>query len=345
MKKAMAITLILTFSSTAFAEADLNPSIFKPKSTTASPPAPTAGVKDKPVAPINPVQSKIAPIRGSINPAALEGQQAQGAASGANAQVGNALMTTGARLMAHKETRPRGAVLMAMGVLAMMQSAHDSGAAGASGLTSDFSNTGGGGIGTNPASNSGNGGTGGFANDKVKEGIAALKEAGYKMNEKGLTNPDGSFVPANAFDSPSAMAAAGIDAGAISESQRTLEAALAGAHGASGGSDSAKVSSVDLNIDAAGGGGGGDNAYQGDAGGEEGLTGLPNPFALNSEKKAALVAGKTVNFDGEPIGVSGQNIFYMVHSRYQKKRARNNFIETEHIVINRMPASAKPRSK
>jgi hypothetical protein len=48
----------------------------------------------------------------------------------------------------------------------------------------------------------------------------------------------------------------------------------------------------------------------------------------NGQRKG-LTAGKTVLFDGDPIGVRGDNIFAMVHTCYQTKREGAQFIETE----------------
>ena len=78
---------------------------------------------------------------------------------------------------------------------------------------------------------------------------------------------------------------------------------------------------------------------------DEGGGPMGNPFNIDGDKKGQLVAGKTVMFDGEPIGVRGQNIFDMVHSCYQKKREGKHFIETEMDVATRLPASVKPPRK
>ena len=73
-----------------------------------------------------------------------------------------------------------------------------------------------------------------------------------------------------------------------------------------------------------------------------------NPFAVGADAKKQMVAGKTVMFDGEPIGVRGNNIFDMVHAAYQKKRQNNNFIESADSrpgPSTRMPASIRPASQ
>ncbi|MCB0357060.1 MAG: hypothetical protein KDD40_08640, partial [Bdellovibrionales bacterium] len=48
---------------------------------------------------------------------------------------------------------------------------------------------------------------------------------------------------------------------------------------------------------------------------------------LNRNRKPAAVAGMKRMVNGEPIGVAGDDIFQMVHRRYQHKRTSNIFIE------------------
>jgi hypothetical protein len=253
-------------------------------------------------------------------------------------------MAAGAALLAAcMATQPPNIALCAMGALAMMQGGHDSGAAGESAATYGASAY------QNPGSNAGGSsatteetspadpakGTAGFASASVEKGLATLKEAGYQVTPAGVTSPDGTFTPASSFGSPSSMAAAGFDAGAIRDAKRVTDAINDEI-----GKNGARVSGV---ATASSGGGGGD--YSGAGGGGDGGAGgntsahLTNPFGLDGAAQKKLMAGKTVNFDGVPIGVRGDNIFEMVHDCYQKKRTGNQFIEGEGPVQQRLPAS------
>jgi len=321
MRKAFVLLTALAFGSTAFAEADLNPNVYNPPAK-----APTGAMNETNI-------PKAGTGTSTINPGSKQGQASQSSGAGTNAAVGAALIATGTALLP-PPTTPTGAALIAMGILALMQSAEDKKAARESAATGAASQTNGGGAGTNPVDGKG---SGGFNDPKIKDGMAKLAAAGYKMSEKGLTHPDGSFTPSSSFNSPGAMSAAGIDPAAISEAQKIV----AGAEGM----DGAKISSVGVN---SGGGGGGDSSgvSEGDSNGESASgPAFGNPFGMDAAKRASLVAGKTVMFDGEPIGVRGQNIFDMVHNCYQKKRQGKQFIESEHDVVTRSPASARPNSK
>ncbi len=64
--------------------------------------------------------TQLAAIPGSINPGSNTGQKSQSGGAGANAAIGGALMAAGAALLP-PPTTPQGAMLMAMGLLAMMQ--------------------------------------------------------------------------------------------------------------------------------------------------------------------------------------------------------------------------------
>ncbi len=327
MKNIFALTMAFLYASAAFAEADLNPNIFNVPATNSGTTATreivspgTTGTK----------AAGVPVMTGSINPGAKEGKDSQKGGSGANAAIGAALMAAGAAMMASPPTIPPGVALMAMGMLAMMQSKEDSGAANESAATGMASNVNDGKLGT-PTDPTG---SSAFADAKIKEGQAKLAEAGYKMTSKGLTAPDGTFTPAKAFDSPSSMAASGMSPSSIA----AVQAALADAQG--GAMNGARVSSVGVN---SGGGGG---LTEGDSNGSSASdSGNSNPFGLGADQKRSMVAGKTVMFDGEPIGVRGQNIFDMVHTAYQKKRDGKHFIEGEVDVSTRMPASVKPSRK
>ncbi len=268
----------------------------------------------------------------TINQGANVGQASQNAGSAANAAAGAALIASGMALLPNPPTAAQGAALIAMGMLALAQAGHDSGAAGASARTAAASvlkNDAKAGDTQQPVG----GGEAEFFNNERKKAAEALKAQGYSFSDKGLTGPDGKTVPASAFSSPGAMAAAGIDPNAIKELNK-VNAAIAD-----------ELSKYRVSSVAAGGAGAGMNegGGAGGAASEEQTGGVVNPFDINAERQKQLMNGKTVSLDGEPIGVAGANIFEMVHDAYQKKRSGNQFIEIEGMAPVRAPASTKSK--
>lgn len=318
MKLTIAIISMLVISSRAFATADFNPDLYKDP-----PPPPPKGT------PVYDSTGKQVGFMGqdqnNINQGSNTGQQSQSGGAGANAAAGAALMAAGAMLMSQPPTVPPGAMLMAMVILAMMQSGEDSGAAGQSANTGAASIQGNPAVVPNPDMATG---SSGIVDGKIAAGKAALEAQGYKMSKDGtLTTPSGQTLPPSTFNSPSSMAAAGIDKKTIDDAQKLIADSQSGY----------KTASVGVNS----GGGGGQAVSEGEGTGEAHGTGgmATNPFNLNADAKAKLMAGKMVLFDGEPIGVRGGNLFEMVHTCYQNKRKGNHFIETDTDVSVRAPAS------
>ncbi len=262
----------------------------------------------------------------SINPSALTGKDSQKKGAGANTAAGIALIATGTAMMANPPTVPPGAALVAMGILALMQADHDKKAANASATTANASQLSGATY-TNPTDPSGQFG---FSDPRIAQAQKQLQAAGYKMTSKGLHHPDGSFTPATAFNSPSSMAAAGLDENTIKETQKALGAVNEEI-------SKYKVSSVAVDTGAGGAGA----SSEASVNEEQPSSSVFNPFGLSSDQKKALMAGKTVMFDGEPIAVSGSNIFDLVHVAYQTRRNGNQFIETENLRGSRREISVR----
>ncbi len=253
----------------------------------------------------------------SIAPAAAEGQNSQSAGSGMNAAAGAALIAAGMAM------KPPNMGLIAMGMMALAQAAADSAAADKSAATyaSAIKET------KNPDLGKGKGG---YTDPNTKAAQAKLDEAGMKVTADGVKLPDGTFAPSSSFGSSAGMAAAGMDPASIKEAQKVLGAL-------NDEMSKGRVSGVAVSE----GGGGGSPAANN---GEEFHTGTPlNPWALNAAQKKQMVAGKTVMFDGDPIGVKGQDIFEMVHVAYERKRQTNHFMDAGVSV--RSPASVTAKSK
>ncbi|MBX3020366.1 MAG: hypothetical protein KF799_01715 [Bdellovibrionales bacterium] len=265
----------------------------------------------------------------SINPGAAAGKKSQDNGAAINMAAGAAM------LAACMATQPPNMALCAMGAMALAQGGHDSGASGQSAATYNASQLNGT---TTPTTTTATGkptyadpskGTSGFSNPAVAKGLAALKENGYTVTDAGVKLPNGSFQPASSMGT-SAMAS-NFGADAVREAQK-VTAAVNDEINRLG----ANVAGVAVDSS---GGGGADGGSTGGEASESGSAGLgTHSYDPNARKR--LMAGKTVNFDGEPIGVRGNNIFDMVHECYQKKRAGNHFIEgVSNSTANRLPAS------
>jgi hypothetical protein len=92
-------------------------------------------------------------------------------------------------------------------------------------------------------------------------------------------------------------------------------------------------------------GGGGYTADAGGAGGDNGLNAYLKSLrrGLSSADKAKMLAGKARIVGGEPIGVMGDDIFQMIHRRYDSKKKGNEFIEVAGVTPARKPTAAVNR--
>lgn len=229
-----------------------------------------------------------------------------------------------------------------LAAMSFLQAAHDMAAADDSDQVANMTDTyeGLGGTGEIPGGGNYNGnpynpepGTGGggsettFANPNTE--LNKLAKMGYKVNPKKgtVTTPNGE-IPMSAFNSASDMAEAGYDESSIAAAQSAIKKVNADALAKYG--DKAKV--VAMGVSSRGGGGGGygeadDGAFDGGDPMAAYLASLKNKMRKN--RGPASVAGMKRMAGGEPIGVAMDNIFEMVHRRYQKKRRANIFIEMD----------------
>lgn len=263
-----------------------------------------------------PTDTNKAPDESTINPGANTGAQSQSSGSGINAMVGAALIAA-CLAPCPKCMMP----LCAMGAMALMQSGHDAGAAGQSYNVADVTKN-------DSTSNKDypddQNGLSDFDKSELDKAKAKLGEAGYTVTENGVKFPDGSMHASTDLISPSAMASAGLDPSASKDAQSLVDSIIADA--AKEGQSGARVSGVGVNS----GGGGGSGSASADGGGSDSGYGAGGAYGkgVGADDKRKMIAGKTVMFDGEPIGVRGNNIFDMIHTCYEKKRASNQFIDT-----------------
>jgi hypothetical protein len=283
----------------------------------------------------------------AVSPATINQGANQGKASQSNGSMMN-MAAAGMLMAACMASTPPNMALCAMGALALMQAGKDDGAAGQSAGTALTSLSAGQGSSnsTNPGTTAGTtpgasgpgsatdgGSTGGYADPNIAAGLAALGQNGITVTPKGVTTADGVTTPASAFSSSAGMTAAGFDGAGAAKAVAAIRAALADS-----GMNAARVSGVALNEGGGGGNGGGGNLE-------------PLEFKapkLNGLEKAQdankLVADKSVMFGGDPIGVSVDNIFGMIHRAYDKKRESKDFIDEAHPYVKdeiRVPASYK----
>lgn len=149
----------------------------------------------------------------------------------------------------------------------------------------------------------------------------------YDPVTKTVTAANGKTLKASDVNSPAAMAAAGVSKsvidGVTSMSEKNLAAAMKKVE---------KYGKIAVNGEegsSGGGGGGTTSASAASAGDGEG----GRPSGLGIDRDPAQVAGMQKNYNGEPIGVSGDSIFKMMTRRYKTKESQNTFLEDAELLI------------
>ena len=164
----------------------------------------------------------------------------------------------------------------------------------------------------------------------VKDALAKKNPLPYKVNPDGsVTTKDGKTYSAKDFASEDAMRAAGLSAA----DAKTLAGMLKGNALAAAGTDLEKLNEADklknsgLNSGLASGFGSGSdsNSKTGEMNdlGNGGKLGNKDDF---KNRKPAATTGLVKNFNGESIGVAGEDIFIMMNRRYKLKTSQDSFI-------------------
>ncbi len=243
-----------------------------------------------------------------------------------------------------------------MGALAAAQAAVHSGAAGESGNVADFTNPFSTDFDFNSGKATGDSAKGitnssvdpSFAGDKalITKGLQALRDAGYVQTPEGFVTPDGKTIAAASLGNAAALSEAGFSSSEISKAMAALEKV----NTELGEVDAPNV--VAMGVANPGGAAGATNGFS-----ESSFEVGEDPFAahlaalrakLNPglDQKKKILDGKTTRFGDEVIGVGVNNIFTMMHQRYQVKRAENRFMEdalSEKPVLRRPAALQPPR--
>lgn len=171
----------------------------------------------------------------------------------------------------------------------------------------------------------------------ISEGTGNVNNQGYSYNPTTgvMTTPDGEFVvdEATAASAGALVKAAGGSASDMKLAESTavsLGEKVGGAFGLGGGGKGSKASVSGMGFNNHGGGSGSGSGSGWGKGGKGG--GMGDYWAsLNrkpsSKEKKRMIAGKSKLLGKDSIGVSVDNIFAMVHRRYQAQRKANNFLE------------------
>jgi hypothetical protein len=144
------------------------------------------------------------------------------------------------------------------------------------------------------------------------QGVSADPAAGT------VTAPDVGTQPMSNFSSPGALAGAGYSPSQIAAATAELDKLNKQAA-----ADAPHVLAV--GVDTSGGGGG---LGAGDDAGNNAMNSYLATLrrGLSSLQKAKMAAGKSLLAKGQPIGVKGDDIFQMIHRRYDTKKQGNEFL-------------------
>ncbi len=163
----------------------------------------------------------------------------------------------------------------------------------------------------------------------VKEPVKdKLRKHNLTLDTKNrrLVLPDGTAVSADDINSPQMQAFSNSPAG------QRIKAKLAAIQKKAGKEFDEKMGLADNTGETEGGmgGGGGFSGYAGAPGGGEDknlIAGLGRKPGSHKKNKNSKVAGMSVKSGKDHVGVGQDNIFEMIHRRYQNKRQRLHFIE------------------
>jgi len=152
----------------------------------------------------------------------------------------------------------------------------------------------------------------------------ALAAAGTTTSATGATAADGTSVGTGSVGSPAAMAGAGLPQSVI-DSAMTTTAAIAK-------DVDAKLAASGLMDGGGGGGGGGGSMAPAEDPGKIVIVKGKPPVAAK-KRDPAQMAGLQKNYNGEPIGVSQDDIFLMMNRRYLLKDSQDSFLHENEILL------------
>lgn len=268
------------------------------------------------------------PMSDSAYGAAKDGQGSNSSAGNIATAIGAGMVAAGTAMMPSccgtpPTCCPAAITMIAMGVLGLMQGAANKSTSGQHGIVSkDVGMTGdSNGDGVPDYQNPDPTGSAAFKSEMSK-GFNALSKVGAKLDPKTgkITFPNGATVGPGQLGDPNAMSQAGVNPTQMKNIQKQLsdleKAALAKAGAAA---------TAENGFESGGGGGSTTTVASDDSG--AGMGGMGN--GKDRDPAAASVAGMTKNFNGELIGVAGDDIFQMMARRYQQKSKEDSFLPPE----------------
>ena len=164
-------------------------------------------------------------------------------------------------------------------------------------------------------------------------------KAGFTYDPKTntVTTAKGTKIKGSDLGNSSALAAAGVPKAAIDLMNSSQVDALAKAQQKI---DKLGLNKLNTNVvageESSGGGGSGGSGSSG-AGGDAAGYGVAGAGAhgagLGIDRDPAQIAGMQKNYNGEPIGVSGDSIFKMMTRRYKVKESQSTFLDESDVLM------------
>ncbi|HRO67257.1 MAG TPA: hypothetical protein PL182_06820 [Pseudobdellovibrionaceae bacterium] len=270
----------------------------------------------------------------SANQSANAGQGSNSSAGQIAQMVGQALQATGSAMMGSCCGNPggasccaKGAMLLGMGILGMIQAGQNKSTAGQHGYVGDITYGG-----DNPYGSDGYGsdtpGTSDPFSPAVKNKISELEGKGFEFNAKNgtLSIPGGKSFKLSDVTNKDAMGNAGVSGADYAANMATAaglekkavsDVEKIGAHTASQGM-----------ADGGSGGGGGRSVSSTTDGSDE------VSYRQKADDPKPTVAGMMKSYNGEMIGVAGDSIFAMMARRYQQKHKEESFLPPDSSPAN-----------
>ncbi len=179
---------------------------------------------------------------------------------------------------------------------------------------------------------------GGDPEMKVGKDFAAAVAAGktgftYDPKTNSVTTAKGNTIKGSDLGNSAALAAAGVPQSAI-DMMKSMESDVVA-------KAMKKVDKLGLNTNVVsgeessggmgGGGGAGSASGSGDVNPYGAMAGKGS--SLGIDRDPAQVAGMQKNYNGEPIGVSGDSIFKMMNRRYKVKESQSTFLDESDVPM------------
>jgi len=158
----------------------------------------------------------------------------------------------------------------------------------------------------------------------------------YDPKTNTVTTAKGTKIKGSDLGNSSALAAAGVPKAAIDLMNASQADALAKAKEKI---DKLGLNKLNTNVvageESSGGGGSGGSGSSGAGGDAAGYAGARAGAGsgLGIDRDPAQIAGMQKNYNGEPIGVSGDSIFKMMTRRYKVKESQSTFLDESDVLM------------